>query len=122
MTAWVRHQRRQAGRRVASVTASAREAAQLRRLRRQIDRLDRELLDLLNERAELAVSVGRIKRRLRQPIFDPAREQGVLRQMVRASRGPLPDASIQEFFRTILRHSRRLQMSASNAHHRLSRS
>jgi chorismate mutase/prephenate dehydratase len=84
----------------------------LQQLRQQIDRIDLRLLQLLNARAKLVLRVGGIKRRQRQPVFDPKREARVLRQMVQAGRGPLPVVSIREIFRHILRQSRKLERSA----------
>ena len=43
-------------------------------LRRQIDRLDRQILELLNRRAGLALLIGREKRRQGRTIHDPERE------------------------------------------------
>ena len=42
-------------------------------LRQQIDALDRQLLDMLNERAHLAEQVGDIKRAEGSPFFRPDR-------------------------------------------------
>ena len=80
-------------------------------LRKRIDRLDLQLLRLLNRRAQLALRVGRIKRQRRQPVFDPRRERVLLRQIVQANQGPLPKGSIHALFRIILRQSRKLQAS-----------
>jgi chorismate mutase len=80
-------------------------------LRRRIDRLDLRLLDLLNQRALLALRVGALKRRRQQPIFDPKREQRVLHRMAQKSRGPLSKAAVRDIFRAILRYSRTLQRS-----------
>ena len=84
----------------------------LRRLRTQIDRVDRQLLRLLNRRAQLALRVGRIKRQRGLPVFDGRREQAVLRRLVKANRGPLSAASIRMIFAEILRQSRRLEAAA----------
>ena len=85
----------------------------LRRLRAQIDRVDRQLLRLLSRRAELALRVGRIKRQRGVPVFDSRREQRVLRQMARLNRGPLATASVRKIFQEILRWSRRLEVRKS---------
>jgi len=78
-------------------------------LRKQIDRLDRQLLRLLNQRAALALRVGRAKREDQLPVFDPVREQRILRLMVRTNRGPLSPGAIRTVFQEILRQSRRLE-------------
>ena len=86
-------------------------------LRRRIDRLDRQLLRLLNERARLALHVGRLKKSRRLPVFDRRREQAVLRQIARRNRGPLSRASVLQIYRAILRHSRRLETKKQSIDH-----
>src|SRR6266852_7649098 len=55
------------------------ESAELRRLRRRIDALDRRIVRLLNERAELAREVGRVKETNgRRAIRDAQREREIL--------------------------------------------
>lgn len=83
----------------------------LPRLRRHIDRVDRRLLALFNQRARLALRVGRVKRTHKLPVFDPKREAAVLRRLVRANRGPLSGASIRQIFQRVLSQSRRLERS-----------
>jgi chorismate mutase/prephenate dehydratase len=78
-------------------------------LRKRIDRLDRQLLRLLSERAALALRVGQLKRRDYLPLFDRRRETAVMRQVMRANRGPLSRASLQKIFREILRQNRSLE-------------
>ena len=81
----------------------------LQQLRNRIDRIDRKLLRLLNERAALAMRIGGLKKKKGLPVFDGKREQAVLRRLERASRGPLPGVSIKKIFRDILFQSRKLQ-------------
>ena len=78
-------------------------------LRKRIDRIDRRLLRLLNDRAKFALRVGRLKKTRKLPVFDDRREQIVLRELARANRGPLPTTSIRAIFAVILCHSRKLE-------------
>ncbi|MCB2040002.1 MAG: chorismate mutase, partial [Rhodoferax sp.] len=50
-------------------------------LRKQIDTLDVELLDLLNRRAALALEVGEVKRAEGSVVFRPEREAQVIRTL-----------------------------------------
>ena len=86
-----------------------RARASLAAVRRRIDRLDLQLLRLLNQRAALALEIGRIKRRKRWPAFDAAREAFVLRQVMRANRGPLSHRAVQQIFQAVLTQCRRRQ-------------
>ena len=52
-------------------------------LRQEIDRLDSELLRLINQRADFALKIGEIKKALGLPVYDPAREKKIFQQMKR---------------------------------------
>ncbi|MBI4341002.1 MAG: chorismate mutase [Candidatus Omnitrophica bacterium] len=86
---------------------SARASAKLRAVRQTIDRLDEQLLRLVNRRARLALKIGRIKKRRKWPVFDATREAFVLRRVQRANCGPLSSAAIRSIFRAILTQCRR---------------
>ena len=81
----------------------------LGRLRERIDRVDLQLLRLLNRRAAAAVRIGQLKRKEGLPVYDGRREERLLRRLLRSNQGPLPSASVRGIFRQILRHSRQLQ-------------
>lgn len=74
--------------------------------RRKIDVLDFELREVLNRRAQIAIDVARAKRILGRAIHDPQREEQVLRRVMAANPGPLPDAAIERVFRAIIRETR----------------
>ena len=78
-------------------------------LRRHIDRLDEQLLRLLNRRARLAIRVGRLKKRQGARIFDPAREQEILRRLTQTNPGPLSSQAVRMIYRNILKQIRRLE-------------
>ena len=50
-------------------------ASALRHLRTQIDKLDQQILKLVNERATLAGEIGRVKNDQGEEVFSPAREE-----------------------------------------------
>ena len=81
----------------------------LARLRLRIDRIDKKLLRLLNQRASAALQIGRVKKQNGLPVFDKKRERAVLGRLVRGNGGPLPAASVKAIFREILRRNRGLQ-------------
>ncbi len=81
----------------------------LDQLRKQIDRIDLQLLRLLNRRAASALQIGRIKKKHGLPVYDGRREQEVLLRLTRRNAGPLPAASVKAIFKEILRRNRGLQ-------------
>ncbi len=70
--------------------------------RKAIDRLDRQIVRLLNERARHAREIGLLKQRHGREIYAPDREQGVLRRISRLNRGPLPDECLRAIYREIM--------------------
>ena len=81
-------------------------------VRRRIDRLDERLLRLLNQRARLALVIGRIKKRRKWPVFDARREGAVLGHVIRANQGPLSSAAVKHVFQAILCECRRRERSS----------
>ncbi len=71
-------------------------------IRAKIDAIDTQLLRLLNERATLALEVGRIKSRDGLPIYAPDREMSLLRGLVERSDGPLSPTAIRAIYREIM--------------------
>lgn len=81
----------------------------VRQLRAQIDKLDLHLLKLMNERANLAAEIGRIKNHEGADVFSPAREEEVMQRVLQANKGPLPDHVVRAIFRELISASRALQ-------------
>jgi len=77
--------------------------------RARIDEIDRQLLRLLNQRAELSLQIGRAKRETGEPVHVPEREQGILDELDRLNPGPLPGGAIRAIWSEILSASRSLQ-------------
>ena len=75
----------------------------------EIDKIDAELLRLLNARAEIAVRVGESKRVAGLSVLNRGREREVVERARRANRGPLDDEAVERLFRAVIRESRRLQ-------------
>ena len=86
--------------------------ADLDDLRGRIDRIDRELVRLLAERAEVAGAIGARKRESGQAALDAARERDLLERLAGEERGGLPLAGLQAIFREILSASRAVQGGA----------
>jgi chorismate mutase/prephenate dehydratase len=78
-------------------------------LRAQIDTLDRQLLGLLNRRAEVALTVGALKRSEGSPTFRPEREAAVIDGLKSVNAGPLPSASVAPIWREIMSACRALE-------------
>ena len=85
----------------------------LKPLRGRIDALDRRLVKLLSARARLAQHIGRLKE---GAAYRPEREAQVLRGIVAANRGPLPDSALARLFTEIMSACRALEDSMTAAY------
>ncbi|MBN1477934.1 prephenate dehydratase [Candidatus Sumerlaeota bacterium] len=71
-------------------------------LRREIDAIDTEVIELLNRRAVLAQRVGEAKSVRGQAMFDPARQRQILRRLAKRNPGPYPTLSLQRVWTEIM--------------------
>lgn len=87
----------------------------LEALRARLDALDEQIARLLQQRAGVALEVGRLKGREQAPVFVPEREREVL-DHVRSVPGPLPAEALEAIYREVLSTSRALQRPVRVAH------
>jgi chorismate mutase len=85
-------------------------------LRKRIDGLDEALVRLLNARAACALEIGRVKKELELPIYQPSREAEVLGHVQEINPGPLDDGAIRRLFERIIDEARRLERIADGHH------
>lgn len=77
--------------------------------RAAIDALDAKLLALLNERAALAIEVGKIKQRSQGSFYVPAREEDLVQRLKSLNTGPFPTESIRPVWKEIVSASLSLE-------------
>ncbi|MCS6969994.1 MAG: prephenate dehydratase [Planctomycetota bacterium] len=85
-------------------------------IRARIDAIDARLVELLNQRAELARCIGRAKAEKGIPIFVPHREHEVFCRLAAINRGPLPDAALRGIWREIMSASFALERPLTICH------
>ena len=71
-------------------------------IRKHIDEIDGNLLDLLSDRADLVHQVGEVKKRDGLQIYAPEREEALLRRLIERNKGRLPEKSIRAIYREIM--------------------
>ena len=83
----------------------------LAEIRKQIDAIDDQLLDLLNQRAVCAQKVAETKQASGEvdSFYRPEREAEVLRRMVANNRGPFSNETVARFFREVMSASLALE-------------
>jgi len=77
--------------------------------RKQIDELDRKLVELISQRAKAAHEIGKLKKTARMPIYEPDRERKVFQNVQQLNPGPLSDRDLQRVFERIMDVMRQIQ-------------
>lgn len=74
----------------------------LQPIREQIDKLDRQLVEVLNQRLSLAAEIGKLKRSSGGQIYVAEREDAVLRKVSALNQGPIKDEALRAIYREIM--------------------
>jgi chorismate mutase len=77
--------------------------------RRKIDELDRQIVRLINSRAEAAQAIGKLKRHTSMPIYEPLREKVIFENVRKANTGPLADSDLHQVYERIIDVMRNIQ-------------
>lgn len=82
---------------------------QLRVRRESIDRIDVEILALINQRTIVVEEIGKIKQQFEMAIYEPKREEQVFENITRNNKGPLPDDAVKRVFERLIDEMRTVQ-------------
>ncbi len=82
----------------------------IKELRSRVDEVDRELIRSLNERARIVQEIVAIKAEAGKPLFDPKREEEILKRVAEENEGPIYDSSMRDIFEIILHRIRDLEV------------
>lgn len=83
--------------------------------RGEIDQINLQLVELLNRRSRCVIEIVKIKHKLKVGIYDPEREEEVIRLVQEATRGPLSKSAIKRLFERIIDESRRVEREYRNS-------
>jgi len=78
-------------------------------LRIRIDALDRQLVELISERARVVQVIGHLKADASLPVYEPDREKVIYANVHAANKGPLPDIELTHIYERIIDVMRALQ-------------
>ncbi|MBP5314228.1 MAG: chorismate mutase [Eggerthellaceae bacterium] len=68
-----------------------------------IDRIDEQLVCLLNERAEHSLAIRDIKNADNMSVYDPRREEEILCRISTINSGPLYNGHLEEIYTSVLK-------------------
>ena len=84
--------------------------------RRAIDRLDHEIVRLLNERTQHVLEIGAIKLRAGEEIYAPHRELAVLDRICKLNKGPITGESLRAIYREVMSSALSLEKTMTIAY------
>ncbi len=99
-----------------SMTNKGQNTLSLSEQRKRIDQIDQELLDLLNQRLEIAREIGGIKDRQSFDVLDSGRETEIFRRLLDLNQGRLLSCkALYEIFAKIISASREIQIPTADS-------
>ena len=81
----------------------------LDRHRKEVDRIDDQILALLTKRAKVVQAIGRLKKTRQAGLHSPARELEIYERLTTQNTGPLPNEAVRAVFREIISASLSLE-------------
>jgi len=81
----------------------------LRKLRKEIDKIDEHILELLNKRAEIVLKIASVKSETQVGFYSPEREREIIQRLQKLNKGPFPNDALKVIFREILSASLSLE-------------
>ncbi len=81
--------------------------------REKINKIDKKLVEYLNERAKIVLAVKRLKEKEGVPLYDARREEELINNIVEYNKGPLYNDNIVQIFECILRNVQILEKDES---------
>ena len=84
--------------------------------RTAIDKLDAQIVRLLNDRTRHVLAIGEIKLAAGEEIYAPHRERAVLQRICRRNQGPITNVSLRSIYREIMSSALSLEKSLTVAY------
>ncbi|OGW37345.1 MAG: chorismate mutase [Nitrospirae bacterium RBG_13_39_12] len=82
---------------------------ELEKLRKEVDEIDAEILNLLNRRANVVIDIAHIKRSKKAKFYSPEREREIMERLTALNKGPFPNDTLKVIYREILSASLSLE-------------
>ena len=84
--------------------------------RKAIDRLDADIVKLLNERTRHVLAIGELKLKAGEEIYAPHRERAVFERICKSNAGPMTDEQLRAIYREIMSSALALEKTMTIAY------
>jgi len=88
----------------------------IEKLRKKIDEIDAEILNLLNNRTKLVLQIGEVKSKNNDNVYVPHREKAIIERLKKLNNGHFPNDALEIIYREIFSVSRVLERPISVAY------
>jgi chorismate mutase/prephenate dehydratase len=85
-------------------------------IRKRIDEIDAQIIRLLNDRANAALEIGKLKEQANTGVYAPGREKRIIERLYAETGGPLTSDHLRAIFREIISASRSLEKTLTVAY------
>ncbi len=85
----------------------------LNKYRKEINEIDKNIVDFLNKRAVVVMKIKRLKQDRNFPLYDARREEELINNIIKYNKGPLYNDNIVQIFESILRNVQVLEKDES---------
>jgi len=85
----------------------------LNKYRKEINEIDKNIVNFLNKRAEAVMKIKRLKEDRDVPLYDAKREEELINNIIKYNKGPLYNDNIIQIFESILRNVQVLEKDES---------
>lgn len=89
---------------------------EINKLREEINKIDDKILNLLNKRAKVAITIGRNKEKRGISVYMPHRERDVVNSLIKKNPGPLSSEVLKNIYREIISASLNIQKKLTIAY------
>jgi chorismate mutase/prephenate dehydratase len=85
----------------------------LNKYRKEVNEIDKNIVDFLNKRAVVVMKIKRLKEDRDAPLYDAKREEELINNIIKYNKGPLYNDNIIQIFESILRNVQVLEKDES---------
>lgn len=71
-------------------------------LRKKIDQLDQKIIELLNDRTQLVLEIGKLKSKEGREVYAPDRETAIYKRIEELAQGPLSKEALKAIYREVM--------------------
>lgn len=82
---------------------------EIKKIRKEIDQIDQNILKLLHRRIKIVEKIKRLKYTFKTSVYQPAREKEIMSKIIKLNKNIFPEKSLRNIYNEIFSASRKIQ-------------